>query len=197
MLRWGATCCALHGQGEDGKVAFAGEDYAEEVAVGGDVEFADGEAVEERLRRRLKDGYGSAGLLRGESGNDDPDEVAGFSFEGALEQDAIFVGSPMENAEAHAEADEVIGGGEVANFQDFLVDEVRHSFAAGRNGQAACVAIERGNFFVVLREKFEALKARRPGLRAVLFDGDGGVGAGDAVGVDEGAAFEGETGGAS
>ena len=82
--------------------------------------------MEEWLRGGLKDGDVSARFLCGEFGNDDPDEVAGFSFDGALEQDAIFVGRPMEDAETDAETDEVIGGGEVANFQHFSVDEVRH-----------------------------------------------------------------------
>ncbi len=134
--------------------------------------------MEEWLRSGLEDGDVFAGLLRGELGNGDPDEVAGFSFDGALEHDAIFVGRPMEDAEADAEADEMIGSGEVANFQHFSVDEIRHFSAAGRNGKAACVAVERGDFLVVLGEEFEVLEARRAGLRAVLFDGDGGVGAG-------------------
>lgn len=183
------------GQGVDCEIAFAREDYGEEAAVGRNVEFANGEAVEERLRSRLHDGDGIAGFLRGQFGNADPDDIAGFSFDGAFEHDAIFVGGPMENAEAYAQANEAIGSGEIANFQHFLVDEIRDLFAARRNGEPACIAIECGDFFVVLRKKLEALKARRAGLRAVLLDGDGGIGARDAVGVDEGAAFEGQAGG--
>src|SRR5271170_5087540 len=118
------------GEGEDCEIAFAGEDDGEEAAVGGDVEFTNGEAVEERLRGGLQDGDGIAGFSRGELGNGDPDDIAGFSFHGALEHDAIFVSGPMENAEAYAQADEVIGGGEIANFQHFLVDEIGDLFTA-------------------------------------------------------------------
>ena len=46
-----------------------------------------------------------------------------------------------------------------------------------------------------MREEFEALQARRTGLRAVLLDGDGGIGARDAIGVDECATLERGTGG--
>ena len=42
-----------------------------------------------------------------------------------------FVGRPMENAEADAQAHEMIGSGEVANFENLAVDEIRHFFAAG------------------------------------------------------------------
>jgi hypothetical protein len=118
------------GEGEDCQVAFAGEDDAEEAAVGRDVEFANGEAVEERLRSGLHDGDSIAGFLRGQRGNTDPDHIAGLSFDGALEHDAIFASRPVENAEPYAQADEVIGGGEIANFQHFLVDEICDLFAA-------------------------------------------------------------------
>jgi len=121
----------LQRKGEDCQVAFAGEDNGQEAAVEGDVEFANGEAVEERLRRGLENGDGIAGFLRGEFGKGDPDEVAGFSFDSALEHDAIFVGRPMENAEAHAQVDKVIRSGEVANLQHFSVDEIGDFFAAG------------------------------------------------------------------
>ena len=87
--------------------------------------------MEERLRRGLENGDGIAGFLRGEFGKGDPDEVAGFSFDSALEHDAIFVGRPMENAEAHAQVDKVIRSGEVANLQHFSVDEIGDFFAAG------------------------------------------------------------------
>jgi hypothetical protein len=178
---------------EDDQIALAGEHYGQEAAVGRDIEFANRNAAEDWLRRGCEDGHVLAGFLRGKLGNIYPDDVAGFSFDGAFQHDAIFVGGPMETAEAHAEADEVIRSGEVADLQNFSVDEVRHFFAAGGNREAAGVAIERGDFLVVLCEEFKALEARRSGLRAVLFDGDGGVCARDAIGVDEGAAFEGGT----
>ena len=180
----------LLGKGEDLEVAFAGEDDREEAAVGGDIELADGDAVEEWLRRGREDRDVFEVLLCSENGNIDPDEIAGFSFDGALEHDAVFVGGPVKNTEAYAQADEIIGDGEVPHFQNFAVDEVSDFFAAGRNGETAGVAIKRGDFLVVLRKKFEALEARRAGLRAVLLDGDGSIGARDAIGVNEGAAFE-------
>ena len=86
--------------------------------------------MEEWLRSGLQDGDGVAGFLRGELRNGDPDHVTGFSFDGALEHDAIFVSRPMENAEAYAQADEVVGGGEIANFQHFLIDEICDLFSA-------------------------------------------------------------------
>jgi len=83
--RDGAQCIApLRGKGEEFQVAFAGENYGEEAAVGGDVEFADGDAVEDGLRRGLEDGNFLAGFLCGELGKRDPDQVAGFSFDGAF-----------------------------------------------------------------------------------------------------------------
>jgi hypothetical protein len=176
---------------EDHQIAFAGEDYGQEAAVGRDIELANGDAAKDWLRRGCEDGHVLAGFLRGKLGNIYPYEVAGFSFDGAFQHDAIFVGGPMENAEAHAEPDEVIRSGEVADLQNFSVDEIRHFLCAWGNREAAGVAIERGDLLVVLCEEFKALEARRSGLRAVLFDGDGGVCARDAIGVDEGAAFEG------
>ena len=86
--------------------------------------------MEERLRRGLHDGNGIAWFLSGQVRNGDPDHVARLSFDGALEHDAIFVSRPMENAETYAQANEVIGGGEIANFQHFLVDEIRDLFTA-------------------------------------------------------------------
>jgi len=69
----------------------------------------------------------------------------------------------VEDAEAYAEADEVVGGGDVTHFQYFFVDEVGDFFAAGGHGEAAGKAVERGEFLVVLRQEFEPLEARRAG----------------------------------
>ena len=178
------------GQREDHKIAFAGEDDAEEAAIWRDGKFAKGEIVKNGLRSGLEHGNFLAGLVSGKRRDGDPDDVGGFSFGGAFEQDALFIGRPMKDAEAHAEANEMVGDGDVANFQVFAVDEIGDFCAAGRNGQAPGVAIERGDFGGVLGEKFEALEAGRAAHRAVAFDGNGGVGAGDAIGVEEGAAFE-------
>ena len=102
----------------------------------------------------------------------------------------------MEDAEADAEAHEMIGSGEVAHFKDFAVDEVGDLFAAGRDGEAALIVVEGGKFLVVLGEQIETLEARRAGEGAVAFDSDGRVGEGKSIGINEGAAFEGGTGGA-
>lgn len=201
---WGATCCAptkkdansLKGEGEEFEVPFAGEDNGEEAAIGGDAEFSDGDTVENGARVGLEDGDVFAGWLRQKRWEGDPDEVAGFSLDSTLEQNAGFVERPAEDTEANAKANKIIGESEVADFEDFAVDEVSDFFAARGDRKAAGVTVERSDFLVVLGEEFEALESRRTGLRAVLLDGDGGVGAGDAVGVDESAAFEGGTGGA-
>ena len=153
--------------------------------------------MKDGARSGLEDGDVFAGRLGEKRWDGDPDEVAGFSLDSAFEQDASFVRGPAEHTEADAEVNEIIGEGEIADFEDFAVDEVSDFFAAGGNGKAAGVAVERGDFLVVLCEEFEALESRRAGLCAVLLDGDGGVGARDAVGVDECAAFEGGAGGAS
>lgn len=118
-------------EGEDHKITFARQDDTEKAAVGGDGEIANREAVKDRLRGWLKDGDFFAGRLRQERRNSNPDNVAGFSFGGALEEDAIFVGGPVENAETHAEADKMIGNGQVAHFEGFAVDEIGDFFATG------------------------------------------------------------------
>ena len=118
-------------EGEHHKVAFAGEDYGQEAAVRRDIEFADRDAAEDWLRRGCENGDVFDVFLRRELGNIYPHDVAGFSFDGAFQKDAIFLGRPMENAQAYAQADEVIGRGQVANFQDFSVDEIRYLFSAG------------------------------------------------------------------
>ena len=97
------------GQREDFEIAFAGEDHRQEAAVGRDVELADRDTAEDWLRCWCEDGSFFGVFLREEHGNINPDQVAGFSFDGALEHDAVFVGRPMENAEAYTEADEVVG----------------------------------------------------------------------------------------
>ena len=136
LPRWGATCCApttgaSEGEGEEFEVAFAGEDDGEEAAVGGDAEFSDGDAVEDGARGGLEDGNVDAGFLREKRWDGDPDEVAGFSFDGAFEHDAVFVGRPMEHAEADTKTYEMVGSGEIAYFEDFSVDKVGDSPAAG------------------------------------------------------------------
>ena len=71
-------------EGEHDKVAFAGKDYGQEAAVGRDIEFADRDAAEDWLRRGCEDGDVFDIFLCGGLGNIYPDDVAGFSFDGAL-----------------------------------------------------------------------------------------------------------------
>ena len=63
----------LQREGEDFQVALAGQDYGQEAAVGGNVKFAEREAVEDGLRRGREDGNFRARFLRGQRGNVDPD----------------------------------------------------------------------------------------------------------------------------
>ena len=154
----------LLGEGEDEEVAFAGSDDAEKAAVRRDGEIAEGDVVEDGLGRGLENGNVFAGLSCGERGDGNPDDVGGFSFGGALKQDAVFVRSPLNCAKADAQAGDVIGSGEVANLEDFAINEISDFSAAGGNGKAAGVAIESGELFVVLGEKLKILKARRAGL---------------------------------
>jgi len=102
-----------------------------------------------------------------------------------------FVDGPLEYAEADAHSGDADGGGEIADFENFLVEEVGYVCAAGRDEDAAGVGVEGGDFLVVLREKIEALETRGAVEGAAAFDGDGGVAAGDARSSLEGAAFEG------
>lgn len=146
--------------------------------------------MKDGLRGGLEDGNVFSGFLRGKRRDVYPDDVAGFSFDCAFEQDAIFVGAPVENAEAYAQTDEMIEGGEVADFEDFAVDEIGDFFAAGGNQKSASVVVERSDFLVVLREKIEALETRGAGKSVIALYGDGCVGVRDAVGINEGAAFE-------
>ena len=181
---------------EDLQVALAGEDDGQGTAVGRERIFADGETVEEDSGVGLGDGnFGVRGIgveLRDAKGS----QVRRFFFDGAFEIDAGLVNRPLENAEADAEAGDTNGGGEIANFQDFLVEEIGDEIAAGRNGDAAGVGIEGCDFLVVLGEKFEALEARGTFVMRRALDGDASVAAGDAGGAFEGAAFEGLSGGA-
>jgi len=121
----------LQRQRKDLEIALAREDDGEEAAVRGDSEFAKCDAVKDGLRSLLENGDFFAGWLREKRRNFDPDNVPGFSFGGTLEEDAVFVGSPVENAEAHAKADKVIRNGEVAHFENFAVDEIGDLFATG------------------------------------------------------------------
>src|SRR5581483_5275954 len=72
-----------------------------------------------------------------------------------------FVRRPAKRAEADADAGDMVRRGEVAHFQNFLVDEVGGAFSAGRAGEIA-----------------------------VAFDGERGAVAGNRVVCEEGAALE-------
>jgi len=75
---------ALPLEGEDLEVALAGEDYAEEAAVGGEGVFSDGEAVEEHAGLGFEDGDLGVGRIGAEFGDAKADEVGGFFFDGAF-----------------------------------------------------------------------------------------------------------------
>ena len=74
----------LQREGKDHEIALAGEDYGQEAAVRRDIELADRDATEDWLRRGCKDEDVFDVFLCGELGNIYPDEVSGFSFDGAL-----------------------------------------------------------------------------------------------------------------
>ena len=77
---------------EDKETALAGDDDGEEAAVGRNGEVAEGEAVKDGGGDGLRDGDVLAGRVGAERREVNPDEVAGFFFDGALEEDARFVG---------------------------------------------------------------------------------------------------------
>src|SRR6266850_4097493 len=160
---------------EDKEATLAGDDDGEEAAVGRNGEVAKREAVQDGGGDGLSDGDVLAGSVGTERREVDPHEVAGFLFDGALQEDARFVGGPAEDAEADAKAREKIGRSEIANFQNFLVNKIGHFFAAGGDAEATFVAVERGELLVVFGEQLDSLEAGRPGHSAVLFDGDSGI----------------------
>ncbi len=162
-------------EGEDEEVALAGDDDAEEAAVGRNGKFAEAKPVENGNGRGLRNGDFFVGRDVGERRNGEPNDVAGFFLGRTLEEDARSVGSPAIDTEANAHASELIGMGKAADFENFAVDEVRGHGAIGRNGEAAFVAVERGKFFVGIAEDIEILQAGRPGHGMVLLDGDGEI----------------------
>ena len=173
------------------EVAFAGEDYGEGPAVGREGVFADGEPAEKDVWLGL--GYGNFGVrgIGAELRNAERGQVSGFLFDGALEIKAGFVGGPLKDADAYAEAGDAERVGEIADFQDFLVEKICHQIAAGRDRDAAGVGLEGGDFLIILRKKIEALEARGTFEMRGAFDGDACVAAGDPRGAFKGAPFEG------
>ena len=73
-------------------------DYGEEVAVGRNGEIAEAKAVEDGKGLRLRYGNGLSCGYGGERGKIDPNEIAGFLFDGTLEEEARFVGRPAKHA---------------------------------------------------------------------------------------------------
>src|SRR6266850_4370020 len=104
------TVCAvtenLARKWEDKEAALAGDDDGEEASVGGDCEVAEGEAVKDGGGDGLRDGDVLAGRVGAERRKVDPHQVAGFFLDGALEENARFVGWPAEDAETDANARE-------------------------------------------------------------------------------------------
>src|SRR5882724_286054 len=174
---------------EDEEAALARDDDGEEAAVGRNGEVTEGEAVKDGGGDGLRDGNVLAGRVGAERREVDPDEVAGFFLDGALEENARFVGWPAEDAETDPKACQKIGRSEIADFQNFLVNEIGNFLAAGGNAEAALVAVEGGELFVVVAEEIETLEAGRAGHGAVLFNGNGGRCPGKSENGAEGAVF--------
>src|SRR6202165_3221664 len=105
----------------------------------------------------------------------DQDEIAGFFLEGALEEDTRFVGRPAKDAEANAKTGHAIERSEIANFENFLVNEIGDFLAAGGDAEAAFVAVQRCQLFVIITEQVKALQARGAGEIAIPFNSDSGV----------------------
>ena len=89
---------------EDQEAALARDDDGEEAAVGRNGKIAEGKTVKDRGGDGLSDRNFVAGRRGAERREIDPDEVAGFFFDGALEENLRFVGGPTEDAEADAKA---------------------------------------------------------------------------------------------
>lgn len=159
-------------EGEDEQVAFAGDDDGEEAAVRGNGKFAESKAVKNGHRSGLSDRDFLVGRNRGERRDGEPNDVAGFFFERAFEENAGAVDGPSKDAEADANTRKLIGMQEAADFEDLAINEIRGHGAIGRNGEAAFVAVERGEFFVGVAEDVEILQARRAAHGVVLLDGD-------------------------
>src|ERR1700694_3221832 len=159
-------------QGEDEEIALAGDDDGEGGAIGRNGEIAEAKAVKNGAGLRLRNWNFLAGGRRGEGRKRDPDKITGFFFDGALEEDTRFVWRPAKDAKANAKARNMIGRSDVANFKDFLVDEISDLFPAWGDAEAAFVAVERGEFLILVAEKVQALQARRTGQGVILFHGD-------------------------
>src|SRR5579883_127076 len=112
-----------------------------------------------------------------------------------LDEDAGVVGRKADDAKADAETGSAGGIIEVSDFQNFLVNEVGDAVAAGGDAEAAFVAVQSGEFLVVLGEHIEALKAGRAAHGPVALDGDGDVGVEQGIGIEERTAFKSGTGG--
>ena len=142
-------------------------------------------------RRGLRNGDFFVGSVRGERWNREPHDVAGFFFDGALKEDAGAVSGPARDAEAYANASELIRMREAADFEDFAVDEVSGFGAVGGNDEAAFVAVERGEFFVGVVEDVHVLEAGRAAHGMVLLDSDSEIHAGKPGDIAKGAALVG------
>lgn len=178
-------------KGKNQQVALAGDDDAEKATVGRDREFAEAEPVKNGNGRWLRDGDFFVGRDGGESGDREPDNVAGFFLGSPFEENARFVGSPTIDAKADAHARELVGIREAADFEDFAVDEIGGFGAVGRNGEAAFVAVERGELFGGVAEDVEILQTGRAGHGVVLLDGDSEIHPGKPGSVAKGAPFVG------
>ena len=90
------------GEREDEQVAFSGNDDGEGAAVARNGEITEAQAVKHRNVSRLR--YGNFVICRNRRKlrEIDPDEIAGFFLNGALEEDAGFVQRPAKDTQANA-----------------------------------------------------------------------------------------------
>src|ERR1700676_2442384 len=73
-----------------------------------------------------------------------------FFFDRTLYKDTGFIGGPARHAESDAQARHARRRFQIADFEDFFVDKIEDLFSGGRNAQAAFVAVQRGDFGVLL-----------------------------------------------
>src|SRR5258708_19760066 len=109
------------GEKEDEETTFAGDDDGDGAAVRRYGKIAKAQAVENGDWRRLLNGDLVISRDRRERRKIDPDEVAGFFFDGALEEDARFVGRPTKNPESNPNPGDAIDRREIANFHNLPV----------------------------------------------------------------------------
>src|SRR5712675_3067187 len=114
--------------------------------------------MQDGKKRRLRYRYLLVLCALGERRDVDPNQLAGFFLWRTLQQNARFVGRPLKRAHADPQARDLAEIYKITDFENFFVHEVGNFLCAGRNSDAALVAVKRGKFSVVLREQLEPLQ---------------------------------------